>query len=75
MSVLEVRVLKIPVIISDFTTRKDICIPNGQLIVQKDPDSIFQGMKKMCQGTVCNYNFSPEEYNQSAYLEFEALLK
>lgn len=75
MSVLEVRVLKIPIIISDFTTKKDICIPNGQLIVHKDPDSIFEGMKKICQGIDCNYNFSPEEYNQSAYLEFEALLK
>ena len=75
MSILEVRVLGLPIIISDFETRTDVCMPDGQLVVQQDPESIYQGMKQVYQNRECSYRFKPEQYNKKVYREFEKLLK
>lgn len=75
MSVLEVRVLGLPIILSDFRTRKDVCMPGGQWIVKKDPDSICQGMKEAYRSQGKQYEFEAEKYNQEAYQEFEGLLE
>ena len=75
MSVLEVRVLGLPILISDFETRRDVCMPAGQIVVKQDPESIYQGMKQVYQNRKCGYHFKPEQYNKKAYREFENLLK
>lgn len=75
MSILEVRVLGLPIIISDFETRTDVCMPDGQLVVKQDPESIYQGMKQVYQNRECSYRFKPERYNKKVYREFEKLLK
>lgn len=75
MSILEVRVLGLPIIISDFETRTDVCMPDGQLVVRQDPESIYQGMKQVYQNRECSYRFKPEQYNKKVYREFEKLLK
>lgn len=75
MSILEVRVLGLPIIISDFETRTDVCMPDGQLVVQQEPESIYQGMKQVYQNRECSYRFKPEQYNKKVYREFEKLLK
>lgn len=75
MSVLEMRVLGVPIILSDFATGKDVCIPNGQIIVKKDADSIRDGMEKVYRGKAPVYSFDAQQYNRCAYAEFERLLK
>lgn len=75
MSILEVRVLGLPIIISDFETRTDVCMPDGQLVVKQDLESIYQGMKQVYQNRECSYRFKPERYNKKVYREFEKLLK
>lgn len=75
MSVLEVRVLGLPIILSDFSTREDVCMPDGQRIVKKDPDSIYHGMKEVYQNREAVYQFDPKRYNKDVYREFEKMIQ
>jgi tRNA G46 methylase TrmB len=48
---------------------------NGQLLIQTDEESIYQGMKAFLDGKVPNeFRFHPEEYNQGCLNEFNQLL-
>lgn len=74
MVLLEARTLKLPIIVSDFSTVKDSLWENGQLLIHKDEDSIYQGMKSFLDGKVPNqFEFDPEVYNKNCLKEFEAL--
>jgi glycosyltransferase involved in cell wall biosynthesis len=71
MAILEARMMKMPIIVSDFSTIKDSLYENGQLLIKKDVDSIYEGMKAFIEGKVPNeFVFKVEEYNQLAMKEF-----
>lgn len=70
--VFEARVCHLPIIISDFSSVGGSLIENGQLVIQKDADSIYEGMKAFLDGKVpSDYTFDHENYNREAYKEFE----
>jgi CDP-glycerol glycerophosphotransferase (TagB/SpsB family)/glycosyltransferase involved in cell wall biosynthesis len=75
MVVLEARTLGLPIIVSEFSTVADSLRENGQLLIQTDEESIYQGMKAFLDGKVPNeFRFHPEEYNQGCLNEFNQLL-
>lgn len=71
----EARVLKLPIIVSKFSSVKDVLIENGQLMIEQDTDSIYSGLKFYMEGKVPAYEFDAERYNRQVYPEFEQLLK
>ena len=72
--VLEARLLKMPIVVSNYDVVQSVCVPNGQLIVGKERDDLYNGMIAFMEGKVTNdYKFDPIEYNEKAYQEFENL--
>lgn len=76
MVLLEARTVGMPIIVSDFSTVSDSLRENGQLLIQTDKDSIYEGMKAFLEGKVPNeFQFDPESYNKECMQEFEKILK
>ncbi len=74
--VLEARLLKLPIIVSDYDVVQSVCVPNGQLIVGKEKTDLYNGMVAFMEGKVTNnYIFNPKDYNAKAYSEFEKLFE
>lgn len=69
----EARVLKLPIIVAEFDSVKDVLTENGQLLIGQDTDSIYEGMKSFLDGKVPAYEFDPRAYNREVYREFEKL--
>lgn len=75
MVLLEARTLKMPIIVSDFSTVKDSLLDNGQLLIKTGVDDIYEGLKAFVAGEVpSDYKFDPIEYNSNCMKEFEQLL-
>lgn len=74
LSVLEARACQLPIILSNFETAEDVLMENGQLLIKSDVDSIADGMRAFMKGKVPTTPFSCEEYNRSAYREFETAI-
>lgn len=73
--VLEARLLNMPIILTDFDSVSSVCLEGGQIIVGKDKNEIYRGLKMFLDGHVpINYNFNPREYNTKGILEFEKLI-
>ena len=72
MAILEARILRKPIIVSDFSTVKGSLYEKGQYLVTKTPDGICEGLVAFMEGKVPNeYVFDLEQYNREAVLEFE----
>lgn len=72
MAILEARMLKMPIVVSNFSTVKDSLYDKGQYLIDTDVDSIYDGMKAFLEGRVPNEHvFNIEEYNKEAIKEFE----
>lgn len=73
--VLEARMLKMPIILSDFDTVKSVEIPDGQIVSKKDYKSFSKALKTFGAGEIPhNYKFDGQEYNDSVYKQFLNLL-
>ena len=70
MVLLEARSCGLPIIVSNFSTVGDSLYPDGQLLIETDSKSIFEGLCAFAENRVPSYNFSPDQYNQEAYNEF-----
>jgi len=70
MVLLEARQCGIPVIVSNFSTVTDSLIPDGQLLIEPDADSICRGLKAFREGKVPKVDFDVDAYNREAYEEF-----
>lgn len=72
MAILEARILKLPIIVSDFSTVKGSLYENGQYLVSKSVDGIAEGMEAFMEGRVPNeFVFDLDKYNEEALHEFE----
>lgn len=72
MVINEARVLKMPLIISNFSSVKGSMVENGQLIIGMTEDDIYNGLVAYMEGKVPdNYSFDIDAYNRDAYAEFE----
>lgn len=69
--VLEARTCGLPIIVADFSTVQGILIENGQLLIKSDEDSILEGLRSFLEGKVPVIDFSVDDYNRTAYQEFE----
>ena len=71
---MEMRYLKIPIILSNYSTVEANCVPNGQLIIGMNEDDIFNGMIEFTKGNVpTEYDFDGDAYNETAHRQFEDL--
>ncbi len=76
MAVLEARVLNMPIIISNFTTAKDLFLENGQIVVDFSAEGILKGMKCFIEGgRKMDYHFDAAQYNREAKAQFDSLFK
>ncbi|HZK25177.1 MAG TPA: glycosyltransferase [Oscillospiraceae bacterium] len=72
--VLEARMVGLPIIIANYGSVRDVCSEKGQLVIDHDVQSIYQGLKAFLAGQVpADYRFDPESYNQKCYEEFTKL--
>ena len=75
MVIQEVRVLKLPIIVSNFSSVNGSLIENGQLMIEPTEDGIYSGLKAYVAGEVpTEYTFDAERYNREAYGEFLAAI-
>jgi CDP-glycerol glycerophosphotransferase len=74
VTILEARILGLPIIVSKFDSIKSSMIENGQYIVEKDVESVYEGLKAYINNQVPTCNFEYENYNKEVMSEFEALL-
>lgn len=76
MVINEARMLNLPIIVSNFSSVNGVLVENGQLVIEREVEDIYEGMKKFVLGQVpSNYQFDPNVYNQQAYQEFLNALK
>ncbi len=67
----EVRIAKMPIIISDAVAETNELLENGQLIVGTEAEEILRGMEAFMNGEVpCDYEFDANVYNQLTYEGF-----
>jgi glycosyltransferase involved in cell wall biosynthesis len=74
VSILEARLLSMPILMSKFSSYRSAVIPNGQLLVGTDADSIYEGMKEFIEQGAPVYQFSDKEYNAETMKQFDNLL-
>lgn len=70
MVILEARVLKLSLIVSDFSTVSDVLLENGQIVTEKDAATIRDAMQQAYNGKIQPVDFDGEQYNQEALQEF-----
>lgn len=71
---LEARACGLPIITGNFSTVADSVIEGGQLVIDCDEQSIYEGMLSFMQGKVPTVEFDPYRYNREAIEEFEAAI-
>lgn len=74
LSVLEGRLVGLPIIVSRFDAVESVCVEGGQLLVDFDEQSIYEGMSAFMEGRVPTAPFSAQQYNREAYAEFERVI-
>lgn len=75
ITILEARMLGLPIIVSNFSSVQSSLMENGQLVIGDKMEDIYRGMKSYIEGEVPHsYNFDVAQYNQKCYQQFEALL-
>lgn len=71
MVIHEARVLRLPIIMSKFSSAEGSTIPNGQYLIGTDVEDILEGLNAFIDGKVpSNYVFDASQYNREAYEEF-----
>ena len=70
MVVLEARVLGMKIILSNFKTVTDVLEKKGQILVNTDEESIYQGLLESQKEEFQAQAFDGEKYNHQVYQEF-----
>lgn len=72
ISLLEARVLNLPIVVSDLPKMKGIFIKGGQYNIGGfDENDILKGLNACYEGKVRKKYFDAERYNSESYVEFE----
>ncbi len=76
LAVLEARVAKLPIIVSNYDAVGSVLIEDKQYVLKtNDADGIYDGMIAFINGEIpSDYEFSIDEYNKRGIAEFKALL-
>ena len=72
--VLEARMLKLAIVLANYSTVESVSLPNGQLVVGFTEDEIYRGLVAFANGEVpSGYEFDCEGYNRECFGRFRAL--
>ncbi|MDO5292794.1 MAG: glycosyltransferase [bacterium] len=74
LAVLEARVMKLPIIISDHPGYEAVCTPGGQWVTKTSSDSIYEGMQAFIDGKIGTYDWQYKQYNEQVVYQFEQVL-
>ncbi len=74
VSLLEARLLGLPIIMSDFSSAKSSLFENGQLVIGNTVDEIYGGLVSFMKGEVPTCNFDYKDYNQVTIGQFEDII-
>lgn len=74
VSLLEARLLGLPIIMSDFSSAKSSLFENGQLLIGNTIDDIYGGLVSFMKGEVPTCNFDYQNYNQVTIQQFEDII-
>lgn len=74
VSILEARLLKLPIIMSNFDSAPSSIIENGQLVIGNTVDDIYDGLVSFMNGEVPTCDFNHEEYKQATIEQFEEIV-
>jgi glycosyltransferase involved in cell wall biosynthesis len=76
MVIHEARGLKMPIIVSNFSSVGGVLVEDGQLVIGTEVEDIYRGMMKFIDGEVpAGYEYDIHTYNREAYAEFEKVLE
>lgn len=71
MVIHEARAMHMPIIVSDFDSVSGVMIENGQYLIGKEIEDIYEGLRAYIEGKVpTDYSFDVNAYNKEAYQEF-----
>lgn len=72
----EARMLKMPIIVSAFSSVNSVLTDGGQLVIGNTAEDIYWGMQQFLAGKVpCSYSFDGYEYNRRTYRELLEILE
>lgn len=74
VSLLEARLLGLPIIMSDFSSAKSSLFENGQLLIGNTVDDIYNGLVAFMNGKVPVCSFHYQEYNDVTIQQFENII-
>lgn len=75
MTVWEIRVLKKPILLSDYKGYEGACKEDGQKVIHTDVASIYDGMVAYANGEISVSDWDYETYNEQVKDQFESLIK
>ena len=74
VSLLEARLLGLPIIMSDFSSAKSSLFENGQLLIGNTVEDIYQGLVSFMEGNVPTCDFNYQDYNDITIQQFEEII-
>lgn len=74
VSILEARLLKLPIIMSNFNSASSSLIHEGQLVIGNSITEIQQGMEAFLAGQVPTCSFDYRDYNNLTMKQFEEII-
>lgn len=74
VSLLEARLLGLPIIMSDFSSAKSSLFENCQLLIRTAVEDIYDGMTAFMEGRVPVCEFHYEDYNKITMKQFEEII-
>lgn len=74
VSILEARMLSLPIVMSTFNSYLSAIIPDGQILVDTNAESIYEGMKSFLENGAPNYQFDADTYNNETMAQLEKIL-
>lgn len=74
VSLLEARLLGLPIIMSDFSSAKSSLFDNGQLLIGNSVDDIYEGLVDFMEGKVPTCKFDYQDYNKDTIYQFEKII-
>ena len=74
VSLLEARLLKLPIIMSNFSSAQSSLFDNGQFLIGNTTDDIYKGLIAFMEGKVPTCEFNYEDYNELTIKQFEEII-
>ncbi len=74
VSILEARLLKLPIIMSNFSSAASSIIEDGQLVIGNTVDEIYDGLIAFIRGEVPTCEFNYDDYNEVTIKQFDEIV-